>query len=75
MGGPIVLRGFSSGKIFLVSFHRSSGMRMIVLTYFFLLVKYLTDNQIKPTSYIPIYFWERLLVSFSILYILDCIEE
>ena len=43
----MVFSGFSCGKIFVISFHRSSGMRIIVLTYFLLLVKYLTDNIAK----------------------------
>jgi hypothetical protein len=47
IGLPIMFSDFSSGKIFLISFHRSSGMRIIVLTYFLLLVKYLTDNIAK----------------------------
>jgi hypothetical protein len=35
-GLPVVFSSFSSGKIFLISFHRSAGMRIIVLTYFLL---------------------------------------
>ena len=31
IGLPMVFSGFSSGKIILISFHRLSGMRMIVL--------------------------------------------
>ena len=42
IGRPIVFSGFSSGKIFLISFHRSSGMRVIILTYLFTL-KQLSD--------------------------------
>ena len=37
MGQPIVFLGFSSGKIFLISFHKSSGIRLIVLITCFLL--------------------------------------
>ena len=37
IGRPIVLSGFSFGKIFLISFQRSSGMRIIVLIYFLFL--------------------------------------
>ena len=37
-----MLSGFSSGKIFLISFHRSSGIRIIVVIYFFI-IKHLTD--------------------------------
>ena len=36
MGQPIVFFGFSSGKIFLISFNKSSGIRLIVLTCFLL---------------------------------------
>ena len=43
----MVFSGFSSGKIFLISFHRSSGICIIVLIHFLLLVKYLTDNIAK----------------------------
>ena len=63
IGLPIVLSGFSSGKIFLISFHISSGMRVIVLTYFLLLNNIRYDK--KQTSYIPIYFWDRLLVNLT----------
>ena len=57
---PIVFSGFSSGKIFLISFQRRSGIRVIVVIYCLLLAKYLTDNIIKQMSYILIYFWDRL---------------
>ena len=43
----MVLSGFSSGKIFLISFQRSSGMRIIVLTYFLFLnkIRYIIRSQ------------------------------
>jgi hypothetical protein len=63
MGRPIVFSGFSSGKIFLISFHKSSGILVIVLTYFLLFSISIYDR--KQTSYIPIYFWDRLLVKQS----------
>jgi hypothetical protein len=55
MGRLMVLSGFSSGKIFVISFHTSSGRDVIVLTYFFLFLNIIKYDK-KLMSYIPIYF-------------------
>ena len=73
IGRPIVLSGFSSGKIFLISFHILSGMRVIVLTYFLLLNNIRYDK--KQTRYIPIYFWDRLLDYYSNIEYYDIITN
>ncbi|MFB5600780.1 MAG: hypothetical protein ACE5SW_11220, partial [Nitrososphaeraceae archaeon] len=53
------------GRIYLISLHKSSGILVIVLTYFLLFSIIGYDR--RETSYIPIYFWDRLLVYCMIL--------
>jgi|GEM_PF-4875360 len=66
----MVFSGFPFRKIFVISFYKSSGIRIIVLTYFLLLVKYLTHNIAKLGAIFISIFGLGLRVSSSLVVVL-----